>query len=40
MPELDVAPHGLLFMAGVALLIVLLVHLLGFRIVGAIKVGG
>lgn len=35
----DVAPHGFLAVAAGALLLVLLVHLLGFRVVGAIKVG-
>jgi hypothetical protein len=35
----DVAPHGIVMMAAAMLLIVLFVHILGFRIVGAVKVG-
>jgi hypothetical protein len=35
----DVAPHGLVMLAAVALLFVILIHTLGFRVVGAIKVG-
>lgn len=35
----NVAPHGILFFAAVALFIVLVVHMLGFRVVGAVRVG-
>ena len=35
----EVAPHGLVMFAALALLIILGVHLLGFRIVGAVRVG-
>lgn len=36
---MDVAPHGLLITAGLMLLLVLFIHLTGFRVVGALKVG-
>lgn len=35
----DVAPHGIVFFAAVALLLIIAIHLLGFRVVGALKVG-
>ncbi len=37
--NIDVAPHGILAFAALALIIVLAIHMLGFRIVGAVKVG-
>lgn len=36
----QVAPHGVIGMAVAALLLIVLVHQLGFRVVGAVKVGG
>ena len=36
--NLDVAPHGIIGFIAVCLLVVLAVHLLGFSVVGAVKV--
>lgn len=35
----DVAPHGIIALAAIALIIVLAIHILGFRVVGAVRVG-
>lgn len=35
----QVAPHGIIMLGALALLLILAIHMLGFRIVGAIKVG-
>lgn len=35
----DVAPHGIVMFAAFALLIILAVHILGFRFATALKVG-
>ena len=40
MSNFDVAPHGILIMAALALILVLVIHTLGFRALAAVKVGG
>lgn len=35
----DVAPHGIIMFAALAVILVIVIHMLGFRLVGAIKVG-
>lgn len=35
----QVAPHGILLVGALAILLVLLINMLGFRVVGAIRVG-
>ena len=39
MSNFDVAPHGIIGFALFALILVWAVHALGFRVVGALKVG-
>lgn len=37
--NVDVAPHGIIAFAAFALLLIIGIHLLGFRIVGAVRLG-
>lgn len=36
----DVAPHGIIMFAALALALAIFIHILGFRAIGAVKVGG
>lgn len=35
----EVAPHGLIGLAIFALIVVMVIHALGFRVVGAVRIG-
>lgn len=39
MGKWEVAPHGIIMFAALALLLIVAVHVLGFRVVGALRVG-